>query len=384
VSRFLPPILLWAARDALRRPGEALLIALAMAALVFVAATPLLILQGLATTGDRILEDAPSLVLRRTGPAGFVPVPIPEAVAAARSVRGITEARPRTWGLVAGSEAPWTIVGVDAATATRLSVLGIAVPGPGEAVVGTGAAIPPGGTLSLAPAGGGTNQAFRVVGSLPEGNDLVAHDRVLLAIDDAVRLLGLPPGTATDLALDVFHDGEAAAIRPALESAMPWPVRIADRTDERKSLATALSRLEGLSSLVLAPALLGLVLLVLAGARDGAGRRKEAGLLKTMGWTTGDVVRLRLLRALVLAAPGIVAGLGAAFAVAIRPGLPSLVAPWMGWTGVGPGLVLDGAGAVTVLIGVAGAVLAPWLVATLWPILRDSTQDPAALLEDAS
>ncbi len=383
MNRLLPPILLWAARDALRRPGEALLIALAMAALVFVAATPLLILQGLATTGDRILEDAPSLVLRRTGVAGFVPVPVVEAVAAARSVRGITEARPRTWGLVAGSEAPWTIVGVDAATAARLGELGIAAPGPGEAVVGTGASIPPGGTLSLAPAGGGTAQALRVVGALPEGSDLMSHDLVLLAIDDAVRLLGLPPGTATDLALDVFHDGEAAAILPALESAMPWPVRIAGRTDERKSLATALSRLQGLSSLVLAPAVLGLVLLVLAGARDGGGRRKDAGLLKAMGWTTGDVVRLRLLRAVVLAVPGIVGGLAAAFAVAIRPGLPGLVATWMGWTGVGPGLSLDGAGALTVLIGVAGAVLAPWLVATIWPILRESTLDPAALLEDA-
>ncbi len=382
MSRFLPPILLWASRDALRRPGEVLLMSVAMAALVFVSATPLLVLQGLATTGDRVLDDSPSLVLRRTGTSGFVPVPVDAGIAAARSVRGVTAARPRAWGLVAGSEASWMIVGVDEMTGELLRGLDIAAPGPGQAVVGTGALAAPGMTLTLVPAGGGPPEVLRVTASLPDRSDLVGHDLVLVAWDDAVRLLGLPPGTATDLALDVFHEGEESAIRPDLESAMPWPVRIAGRTDERKSLATALARLGGVASMVLAPAVLGLVLLVLAGARDGTGRRKEVGLLKAVGWTTGDLVRLRLLRALVLAVPGIVAGLVAAFAVAIRPGLPGLVAPWMGWKGIGPRLFLDGTGVVTVLVGVAGAVLAPWLVATLWPILRDSTEDPAALLED--
>lgn len=382
MSRFLPPMLLWASRDALRRPGEVLLTSAAVAALVFTAATPLLVLQGLGTTVDRILDDAPSLVIRRTGTSGFVPVPVEEGLPAARSVRGVVEVRPRAWGMVAGSEAPRMIVGVDEATGGGLRGLGIGSPGPGEAIAGTGAAPGPGATLSLVPSGGGPPRTFRVVASLPDGSDLVGHDLILLAWDDAAALLGLPPGTATDLALTVFHDGEETAILPDLQGAVPWPVRIAARADERKSLTTALSRLGGMASLVLAPAVLGLALLVLAGAREGGGRRKEVGLLKAVGWTTSDVVRLRLLRALVLAVPGLAIGLAAAFAVAIRPGVPGLVATWMGWKGVGPRLLLDGAGAVTVLAGVGGAVLAPWLVATLWPILRDSTDDPAVLLEE--
>ena len=189
---FHSPLLIFAVRDARRRPAESWLSALALATLTFVAAVPLLVQEGLANTATRELASGPSLVIRRLDPGGFAPIPVDEGLAALRSVRGITKARARLQGVVAGPDAPVTIMGVDAATARTLADEGIATPAPGEAVAGSAlASFQLGSPLRLRGTEAQRERVFRLVAVLPAGSDAVPHDLVLVTWDNAAELLGV-------------------------------------------------------------------------------------------------------------------------------------------------------------------------------------------------
>ena len=358
----LPPLWVWAARDALRRPGESLLSAVAVASLVTTLAAALLLAQGLGATTETVLEGGPSLVVRRVGPGGWAPIPL-TALDRVRAVRGVTRATPRTWGFVRRDDTAVTVVAAHGSDMpTR------------KAMVGPAFDLEFGDVITLE---GVEVRSFEVDESLPPSYGMVAHDLVVVAPSEARTLLGLEKGTASDLALWVFHDSEMDAIRPDLERALPFPVKITTLTERLGAERTRIDRTAGIRTALLVPALLALALLTVAATRIQLGTRGDIGLLKAMGWRTADVVRLHTFRGLVIALPAMAAGWAAAYILVFVGG-----ATWAGrllfdWGGTAPPhLTLDPAGALLTLVEVGGLVLAPWLAAVVLPALRSSATDP--------
>lgn len=372
--RRLSGLALWAARDLARRPWESALVALALAASVAVAATPLLLEAALRATAERVLAGAPSIVVRRVGGGGFLPVAAAAAVPLGE-VPGVRAAWPRTWGVVPSPHGPLTVVGVDPAAAARLASLSLPVPSPGTAVLGPG--VEAGAEVEVGPAPG---RRFRVAARLPERSGLVAQATLLVTVEEAAALLGLEPGQASDLAVTVGHVEEETAIQRDLARVLPWPVRFMTRREALGAQLAGLGRLSGTSLVATLPALLALVVLVAAAARDRFGSRREAGLLKALGWTTGDVAAFGLLRALVVGAPAATVGAVAAAAAVFWPGPFWAGRFWLGWTGTPPALALDPGGVLLALLPVAAWILLPWLVATGLASFAAAATDPADLL----
>jgi ABC-type lipoprotein release transport system permease subunit len=295
----------------------------------------------------------------------------------------VSAARARIWGTV-GSETlgAVTVIGVDAATA---QALGLPPPDEATAHVGAGLAAIPGASITLHQLDGFPARPLTVGAQVPARFGAALHRAVLVHRATARALLKLGEGQASDLAIDVFHDSEQAAILPDLMDALPWPARAVTRAEAVGQTAAGAARRGSLTALAALPALLAIVALVLGVARDRLGRRAEVGLLKAMGWTTRDVVRLHLLRALWIGLPAVVFGLGLAYGLVRWPGVTWPGALLLGWTDGAPPLDLDADGALLVLTEVAALVGAPWLLASLWPALRAATADPGALLaeEDA-
>ena len=109
----LQPLFAWAIRDLMRRPLESGLLVTALLLTVSVTAAPLLFTQALSTTTDRMLKEAPSLIVRKFNALGWTPIPSDQSAQLAKSVPGVIAARPRVWGRVAGPEGPLTVIGVD-------------------------------------------------------------------------------------------------------------------------------------------------------------------------------------------------------------------------------------------------------------------------------
>ena len=80
---------------------------------------------------------------------------------------------------------------------------------------------------------------------------------------------------------------------------------IRTRTEALNWYRRGFGRRSSLAVMLWLPAITALGLVVLAVVRHQAGARYPAGLLKALGWTTGDIVRLYLYQALITAIPSI-------------------------------------------------------------------------------
>jgi ABC-type lipoprotein release transport system permease subunit len=210
---------------------------------------------------------------------------------------------------------------------------------------------------------------------------MAAHDLVLLHPKDARQILGIAPGYASDVAVDVFHENEAEAILPDLARAYPWPVRLITRQEAAGIYSAGPARRSGLVYMTLIPALLALALIVVSANKNQSARRYEVGLYKAFGWTTPDIFRLQLLKALLSGAPATAVGLVLAYGLVLWPGVSWPGYLLLGWKQHPPVLYLDASGALLVLLEIALLIFLPYLAAALWPALKAAAADPQDFLE---
>jgi hypothetical protein len=374
-------MLLWAARENLRRPFSSLLIAVCLAGLTLALGLVLLVAATLEHTSTALVRQAPDLVVRRFDTGGWQPLPASEALAAVAGLPGIVRAHPRIWGLVQSNDRSLTALALDPAAAPEaLTAVGLPAPAPGHAVAG-GWWRPreTGSTLELSAV---RTMTLTVDAVLPPEVDLAAFDTVILHPTDARALLGIPDGGASDLALYVFHPGEAEALRPELRAALPWPVTIRTRTETLEWYRSGFGRRSSLVVLVWLPAVTALALVILAVAARQTRSRRAAGLLKALGWTTGDILRLHLFQALIVALPSVMLGLGAAYSLVGGPFTPTLTRVLLGWRGPAPAGTLTPGAHPWIMAGVAAFVLLPFLAAVLGPALRTAAALPDTLLNE--
>jgi hypothetical protein len=384
---YVPSIWLWAVRDLIRNPFESVLLASALSSVIILPGVSLLLCHGISQTAERLLEQGPSVVVRRVVSGHWVPVPVEDAVRAAISVPGVITATPRIWGVVNGPEGPVTITGTPLSNDNMLKIHSGRgnFPNRGEAVIGEGVLSGNSDTKSdteLLLSNGRRKLKVKVTGVFPADNSMAVHDIVLLHENDARHLLDLEEGFASDLAINVFHEQESDAILPDLVDAFPWPVSLTTKTDTLKIYTASATRRAGLIYLTLISSLPALALIVLAGFKGTRGRMYEAGLLKAMGWTTKDIVGFFMYRAALIAFPSCAFGMAVAHALVYIPGISWPGYWFFGWQSSSPGLHLDLAGSSWILLQIAAGVLVPYLASNLWPAIENATADPHHLLQE--
>lgn len=364
--------LLWSVRDVTRRPLEWFLLTISLTLITAIPATALFLVQGLTGSVANILADSPSLIIRKIDPTGWEPMPVEQSLKAVGSVPGVLRSYARIWGVVSGPEGPltvvtpiWTVSGDNSAYPT--------LPRKGNVLIGAGAAT--GSTDKQLTLRGHTTKTFQISGAIDPKSGMMSHDLVVLNPLDARPLLGLPEGYASDIAIDVFHEGEETAILPDLTEALPWPVRITTRSENLKFLSGSYARRGGIIILATVPALAAVCLVVAATVREHLGNRFEVGLLKAFGWTTADIVRHFLLRSLFIGVPAVCLGMVIAYAAVFSPGVQWPGVLLFGWQGQAPALHLHMGGTVLTLVQMVALTLVPFLIATLVPVLKVATAD---------
>jgi len=376
------PLLAWAARNALRHPLDWVLTSLGLGCLVALLGTALLLSEAVSRTSTAILAGAPDLVVRRAAANRFISLSVHEALLAAESIPGVVRATPRVWGTVAFGQKPVTVFsrsllsgGMDLESTAALPVL----PEMGQALLGPGLATAEG--PSAVTLHGSVALTLAVAGILDKETGVILNDVAILHPTDARRLLGLGENEATDLAIEVFHEGEAHAILSELAGAFPWPVAVSTRKQAQGAYTAAFARRGSLVALAGLPALLGLGLLTAATVRSQAGRSSDVGLLKALGWTTEDILYQHVLQALVVGLPAAAAGAVVAYGLVLWPGVEWPGRFFLGWESSPPALYLDPGGAGVVLVELVALVLLPYLTAVLWPAFKSAAADPVDLID---
>lgn len=373
-----PPLALWAARDLIRQPFFAVMLFITLTLVTTLAATVLLLHQTLTTASMQLLEQAPDVVVRRIGAGGWLPLPAAEALQRIAMVPGVIRPRARVWGVVQGPGGPVTLIAAGERAAISLPA-GWPNPKRGQALVGPGV-LPPYSELERLTLVGRRSLLLEVIGRMPQDAGMAIHDVVLMHIDDARILLDLESGQASDLALDVFHDDEAQALLPDLAAAFDWPVQITTRLEQQGRHLTHISRSTGLVGLAFIPLLLSVASVVMAAGIWGH-RPRETGLLRAIGWTGADLLRLHLYRGSLVGIPAMALGVLSAYLLLFQPGMTWAAQLLFGWSGPPPAFYLTplgSAGAWLLAILLAGV---PFLAAVFWTGWRSATTDPAVGIE---
>lgn len=375
-------IQIWAFRDLLRRPFESLLLGITLTLTVAILGTLLLFPRALHDTLNTLLKATPAIILRCVDATGFCPLPVQESVLASENVVGVVSVRPRIWGLVNGPDGPLTIVGVLEDKIPKALASGLTrLPNQGEVIIGFGVSIGP--SADILKLKGVISRNYQVIDRLSEKTSMFTHDLVLMNPEDARQLIGLPKGYACDLAIDVFHENEQDAILSDLIASFSWPVECVTRLQSQGLCAGRLNRGRTLIAIAVIPAVLALCLLVAVNTRKSMGRQSDLGIMKAMGWTTGDIIRFQLYRELSVCLPSAAVGICLSFILVYGPGAGWAADFFLGWKTLPPSLYLETTGAATVLLEMAGLILVPMIASAFLPALKGATSDVHDMIKDA-
>ena len=352
-----------------RRPGKHLGLVLVYATLVFLLASTLLFTQSLRQESALVLAESPELIVQRllAGRHDLIPASYLEQLG---TIRGVGERYGRLWGYF-----------YDPAVRANytLMVPRAAPPAAGEVQLGAGVArargLSPGDYLSLRSARG-EPFSFRIAALPPADTELVSSDLMLLNAQDFRRFFDFPADRFTDIVLRVRNPVEVRKVAEKISLALP-DTRPILREEILRTYDAVFGWRQGLVFVLLTGAMLAFVIFAWDRASGLSGEeRREIGILKAIGWETGDVLRMKFWEGAALSLTAFLLGYLLAY-VHVFHFAAVLFAPVLkGWAVLYPDFrpvpFVDGLQVATLFF----FSVFPYTVATIIPIWRAAITDP--------
>ncbi len=223
-------------------------------------------------------------------------------------------------------------------------------------------------------------KSFQRTGTFSPGTSLVTGDLIVTGIDAARDLFGLQPDEITDVLVSVNNPEEIDTIAKKISRILPNS-RVVTKSQIQKTYQASFGWRSGFGL----ACLLGAVAAFAIFAWDKAAgltpeQRNEVGILKALGWQTGDVITLRLWESVIISALAFSAGYLAAWVhvlwfdgILLRPVL-------LGWSVLRPPIdIVPVFQTVDLLLIFALSVL-PYLAATVVPAWRSAVIRPDAVV----
>jgi ABC-type lipoprotein release transport system permease subunit len=356
---------------------------------IFLLASVLFIASSIQYTLGQALAAEPDFVVTRTLGGRSVPVPM-EWVDELAELHGVDAVAPRVYGryFFEPKGVSFLIVGVDPFDEQSHRALGELIGSldlkafldGDKMLVGQGvkryldAHFYPTSYNFLTPKG-----AFKKVeihGTLPARSDLISNDMILMPIELARTVLGMDEETASDIAFDVPNDDEWDNIESKI-SGLHYDLQVTTQHDMRKAY-TALYNYKGglfLSLFLIALATFVLILYQRY-SQVYSSERRHIGLLRALGWSIRDVLRLKLFETLIVVFVAYVLGVVLAYGYVFGLDAPLLRSIFLGGanlehvTRFEPVLDFRVLGSIFLLYAV------PFIAAVLIPVWKIAVTDP--------
>ncbi len=358
-----------------RRKARNLGLFLAYVLLVFLLASVVLFGDGMRREARLLLEEAPELVVQRltAGRHDLMPAQWLQRIA---GLRGVTAVEGRLWGYHH-----------DAAVGANLTlqVPREAPPAAGRVHLGATLArlrgLSPGDVLSLRDHAG-RPYAFVVEALLDSRSELVSADLVLLGEADFRAFFGIAEGLYTDAALRVANPLETRTLAEKVLARLP-AARVISREEMRRTYDAVFNWRQGLSLMVLSVLLAAFALLAWDKASGlSAEERREIGILKALGWDSGDVLAMKLWEGALLSLLAFLLGYTLAWLHVYYAGAPLFEPVLKGWSVLYPRFALAPEVDISRIVSLALLTVLPYVAATLVPVWRAATLDPDAVMRE--
>jgi cell division protein FtsX len=356
-----------------RRPGKHLGLLLVYTLIVFLLASVMLFTQSLRQEAALVLAESPEIILQRmvAGRHDLMPMDYLERIG---RIRGVSEKYGRLWGYF-----------YDPPVRANYTLM---VPrdreiAPGEIEIGHALArtrgLEAGDYLSLRSAEG-ESFSFRIAALLPHETEIVSADLMLLSEGDFRRFFALPPDRFTDIVLKVRNPREVRTIAEKLSVALP-DTRPILREEILRTYDAIFGWRQGLVFVLLAGAVLAFVIFAWDRASGLSGEeRREIGILKSVGWETGDVLRMKFWEGAIMSLTAFIVGYLLAYAHVFYLSAALFAPVLKGWAVLYPDFrpipFVDGLQVATLFF----FTVFPYTVATIIPIWRAAVTDPDAVM----
>jgi ABC-type lipoprotein release transport system permease subunit len=341
--------------------------------IIFLLASVMLFTHALRKEAALVLADSPEVVLQRmvAGRHDLIP---PGYLDKIGRIRGVQKKEGRLWGYYYDPvvKANYTFMTPSAAA-----------PEKGKLVIGNRIAetrgIGPGNVISFR-SYSGRLFPFTVERVLSSESELVSADLVLLNETDFRAFFEIPEGHYTDIALSVANPQEVRNVAAKLASQLPDSRPIL-REEVLRTYESIFNWREGIVLVLMAGAILAFAIFSWEKASGlSAEEKREIGILKAIGWETGDVIKMKFWEGALVSLTAFCVGHVAAYlhVFYFHAGLFDPVLK--GWAVLYPRLQLtpaiDGMQVATLFF----FTVFPYVVSTIVPIWRAAITDPDAVM----
>lgn len=341
--------------------------------LVFLFSSVLLLSQGLRHEAAVLLKEAPEVMVQRlvAGRHDLLPASWLDEL---RRIRGVSAVQGRLWGYYYDPvvQANYTLlVAPDRKLATDEIHIGATLARTRQLGLGD--------YLSLRTANG---QALplKVIGILKSASELLSADLLLLSESAYRQLFSLPPDVYTDAVLTVRNPREARTVAEKITLALPSSRPIL-RAEILRTYDAVFNWREGIVFMMLSTLLLAFMILAWDKAAGlSAEEKREMGILKAIGWETGDILHMKLWEGLLLSLTAFLAGYLLAWLQVFYGGARLFAPVLKGWAVLYPDFRLTPAVDLQQLLVLLAVTVLPYIVATLIPSWRAASSDPDAVM----
>ena len=373
-----------------QKKGRNLVVFLIFSSVIFLMASFQFMSASLTRTAELMLETVPDITVQQLSAGRQVSFDQAN-LAKLEFVFGIRSIQPRVWGYYFDERngANYTVIGTE---------LNVEEPLPGVLLASgrspekdeAGAVVL--GSEVLANLDLGKRNSFSLfrpdlsqvslhrVGVFAESVNLLTADLLLMSLADARDLFALPDNECTDLMVDVANPTEIPNIAKKIAEAIPGS-RVVTAEQIHKTYGAVYSFRSGFGAVCLLAALASFIILAFdKGLGFSREDQREVGILKMLGWQTGDIMRLRFYESLVTAGCAFILGLTLAWGHILYFDGGLFRPVFLGWSVLRPTLpIVPFIEGRDLLLLFAFSVL-PYLTATIVPAWRASIVRPDSVV----
>ena len=346
--------------------------------IVFLLASVMLYTSALRHDAAAVLKNSPEVIVQRmvAGRHDLIP---PGYLEKLGRIRGVQKKEGRLWGYYydAVVKANYTLMVpmAEAPGAEKVADANIVV---GAAVARERGLVP--GNLISFRSYSGKLFSFTVADVLPHTAELVSADLILLSEADYRAFFEIPAGHYTDIALSVANPQEVRKIASKLSEALPDSRPIL-REEVLRTYESIFNWREGIVLVLLSGSILAFAIFAWEKASGlSAEEKREIGILKAIGWETGDVLKMKFWEGVLVSLTAFLLGYIAAYLHVFSFSAALFEPVLKGWAVLYPRFeltpVVDGFQIATLFF----FTVFPYTVATIVPIWRAAITDPDAVM----
>jgi ABC-type lipoprotein release transport system permease subunit len=356
-----------------RRKGKNLALLLVYILVVFSLGSVMFFTQALKNEAAIILRGTPEIIVQRmvAGRHDLIPVAYAKKIAA---IRGVKSVKTGLWG--------YYFDPIGRANYTLMVPEGMDLKDK-EILVGAGISRVRQvfrGNAMLLRTYDGKPLSFLIKGILSPESELISSDLMLISRDGFKQLFGLADDYATDLTVTVLNKKEIPTIAAKIVDAFP-DTRAITREEILRTYDAVFDWRGGIMIAILAGAVLAFLIFAWDKAAGlSAEEKREIGILKAIGWETGDVLQMKFWAGMIVSLSAFLIGVILAYFHIFYASATFFAPVLKGWSVLYPDFRLT-----PFISGYQIAILffftvIPYTVATIIPSWRAATIDPDVIM----